>query len=191
MEGDHGTYTLEGNKYVEKLVGDATTAFTMKVEGDKLYQDGHIFLPDGKKVELHEVYRKVKDTPNTDKSLVGTWNLLSSYHKFEGKTETDTTAQEFQLITPTHFMWVERNGGKPRTVALGSYTLSVGRFQPKFIVAPHMMNEKNKVDITAKVEGNKLVLKATMTTEDGKAHEWGVTYQRADTKQAKTVAGTK
>ncbi|RNI28827.1 hypothetical protein [Rufibacter latericius] len=192
MHGGHGTYTLTGNKYVEKLSDAATTDFTVKVEGDKLYQDGHIIFPDGKKVELHEVYRKVNGNPNSNKSLVGAWNLISSNYMADGKKVTDTTAKEFQLITPTHFMWVERNGEKPKTVALGSYTLSGDKLLPKFILAPPMMNEKDKLDITAKVEGDKLVLKGTtITAADGKAHEWGVTYQRADVKQAKSVAGTK
>ncbi|KAA3437087.1 hypothetical protein [Rufibacter hautae] len=192
MEGDHGTYTLQGNKYVEKLSDSATTAFTMKVEGDRLYQDGHILMADGRKVELHEVYLKVSGTPNPDKSLVGAWNFLSSYIMADGKKVTDTAKKEFQLITPTHFMSVERGGEKQRTVALGSYTLSGGKFKPKFILTPAMMNEKDRYDITAKVEGDKLVLKGTTTTAvDGKVYEWGVTYQRADAKQAKLVAGNK
>ncbi|WP_210487773.1 lipocalin family protein [Rufibacter aurantiacus] len=192
MEGGYGTYTLTGNKYVEKLSDPATTDFTMRVEGDRLFQDGHILLPDGKKVELHEVYRRVSGTPNADKSLVGAWNLVSSYHMAEGKRVDDRPMKEFQLITPTHFMWVERDGDKPRTVAVGSYTYTGGKLQPRFLLAPPMIGEKDKFDITAKVEGDRLVLRGTTTSAaNGKAHEWGVTYQRADTKQGKTVAGTK
>ncbi|WP_210463555.1 hypothetical protein [Rufibacter roseolus] len=191
MGGGYGTYTLTGNKYVEKLDDPTTTAFTMRVEGDRLFQDGHILLPDGKKVELHEVYRKVNGTPNADKSLVGAWNLVSSYHMENGKRVNDPVSKEFQLITPTHFMLVGRNGEEVKAVILGSYTLSGKKMVPKFILAHPPANETDKIDVTTRIQGDRYVMKFIVTTLAGKVHEWGATYQRADRKPAKAVAGTK
>ncbi len=188
--GDHGTYTLVGDKYVEKLSG-ATTAFTVKVEGDKLYQDGTLTLDDGRKIVLHEVYRKVSGKPNPDRSLVGAWNLVSAYHMENGKRVNDPATKEFQLITPTHFMLVERNGEEVKAVILGSYTLSGKKMVPKFILAHPPANETDKIDVTTRIQGDRYVMKFIVTTLAGKVHEWGATYQRADRKPAKAVAGTK
>jgi hypothetical protein len=75
--GDCGTYTLTGNKYVEALTDNYKTDFTLKAEGNKLYQDGTIIAPDGKKAMFHEVYERVSETSTGNNILVGDWNMTS------------------------------------------------------------------------------------------------------------------
>jgi hypothetical protein len=44
---ESGTYTLQGNKYVEALSW-AKSNYVVKVEGNKFHQEGTLIYPDGK-----------------------------------------------------------------------------------------------------------------------------------------------
>lgn len=63
----YGHYTLNGNKYVEhieyasyEINSTLQTDFTLRREGDKLYQSGIMTNSDGSRVHYDEVYIKEK-----------------------------------------------------------------------------------------------------------------------------------
>lgn len=188
---DFGEYTLSGNKYVEKLEG-ATTDYIVKVEGDKFYQRGHVILNDGRKAYLDEVYKKVPGVVNTNKSFIGTWNSVSSYH-MEGtnKVMGEAGLKQVQIITPTHFMNVEMKDQKLDRVMLGSYTITNNKIIPEIILATLPTDPNLKIEVTNQVQGDKLISTGSATWSNGGKSEWGTTFQKLSPKSSKEALSTK
>jgi hypothetical protein len=187
--GDGGTYTLKGSKYIE-TVDSATTDFTVKVEGDKFYQDGTLTLADGRKVVLHEVYERIPEPAGKNADLVGTWQLQSSYMIKDGKKVPDTGISELQILTPSHYMWVNKKDGKFGGAMFGSYTREGNKIIPVPTIASFPVGQGEKVEITItdlKADQMSSIGKITMT--DGKTEEWGTTYKKVGkAKLAKAVS---
>jgi hypothetical protein len=188
-DGNGGTYTLKGNKYVE-IVDSATTDFTVKVEGNKLMQDGLLTLADGTKLVLHEVYERVAEPTGKNADLVGTWELQSSYNMKDGKKVPDKGMSELQIITPSHYMWVNKEDGKFGAAMYGEYKREGNKITPTPTIASFPVGQGEKVEITitdSKVDQQTLTGK--MTHLDGKVQEWGSVYKKAGkAKLAKVVS---
>ncbi|GEO04041.1 hypothetical protein AAE02nite_17050 [Adhaeribacter aerolatus] len=186
-----GEYTLTGNKYVEKVQG-ATTDYTVRVEGDKFYMKGALITDDGRKAYFDEVYKKVPGVVNTNKSIIGTWDLISSY-RMDGanKVMDETGIKQIQIISPTHFMNVEIKGQKLDKIMLGSYTTANNKTLPKIILATLPIDPNLKIEVTNQVQGDKLISTGSATWSNGGKSEWGNTFQKLSPKSSKEALSTK
>ncbi|MGV3585954.1 MAG: hypothetical protein ACO1OF_03035 [Adhaeribacter sp.] len=186
-----GEYTLTGNKYVEKLEG-GNTNYIVKVEGDKFYMEGSLILDDGRKMILNEVYKKVPGVVNTNKSIVGTWDLISSYH-MEGASKVmgETGIKQIQIITPTHFMNAEIKEQKLDKIMLGSYTTANNKTLPKIILATMPIDPNLKIEVINQVQGDKLISTGLATWSNGGKSEWGNTFQKLSPKSSKEALSSK
>lgn len=170
--GDYGTYTLTGNKYVEALTGGYKTDFTLKVEGNKLYQDGAVILPDGKKVILHEVYEKVQEPANLNNDLVGVWEMTSTKDLKDGKEVEVTDLQETIILTPSHYMWVhKKKDGEFESAMVGTYKKEGQKVIPTPIIASFPLGDE-KVEMLVDVKGDQMIAKGTMTQNGEITSQW-------------------
>jgi hypothetical protein len=177
--GDGGTYELKGNKYIEKLedADGAKTDFTVKVEGDKYYQDGAILLSDGKKVVLHEVYQRIQEPDKVNMDVAGVWNLMSVDIIKDGKKEPTKGSSEMHIITPTHFMWIQKQDGKYRGAMVGTYTKEGKIVKPTPIIAPYPV-ENDKVELKVSINGEQMITNGTMIKADGTKEELVTVHQK-------------
>ncbi|WP_460921075.1 hypothetical protein [Pontibacter brevis] len=113
LRSQGGTYTMKGDKYVESFdvaswesYAQDKTDFTVRVDGDKLYQKGAITFSDGTVYPIDEVWQKVKvNYAFAGNKGLGAWDQLSSsYTMADGTKEshTNATATRYQIVTPTH-----------------------------------------------------------------------------------------
>ncbi|GEO05293.1 hypothetical protein AAE02nite_29570 [Adhaeribacter aerolatus] len=186
--GDGGVYTLKGNKYIETLDG-AKTDFTVKVAGDKYYQDGFIIYPDGEKLELHEIYQRVPEPKGKNADIAGTWNFVSGNDLSNGKKTPEKDMQELMIITPQHLMWVHKTiAGKFKEALVASYTREGNTITPNGIIASWPLG-KEKVKVTATVKGDQMFSHVTVTMPDGKKEEFEAIHQNVSKpKLAKTAS---
>lgn len=175
--GEGGTYLLQGNKYVETLDW-AKTEYTVKVEGDKFYQDGFIFYPDGKKVELHEVYQRIEESANATTPDVGTWNMTSYEISRNGKKVQETGVTELEIVTPTHSMWVDKKDGKFWMAMISKYTKEGNKIMATPLIASFPVDAKDKTDITSITKGDQRTSNVKITHGDGTTEEWNMVHQR-------------
>jgi hypothetical protein len=177
--GEGGFYTLKGNKYVETLDW-AKTDFTVKVAGDKFHQDGFIIYPDGKKVELHEIYQRITEPANGNADLVGTWNMVSNYDIKDGKKVPASGLTELQILTPAHYMWVTKKAGKMEAAMFGTYTREGNKITPVPTIASFPVGNGEKVEINiTDLKLDQMTTTGKLIFPDGKTQEWGTTSQRA------------
>ncbi len=188
-DGDGGTYTLKGDKYVEALDW-AKTDFTVKVTGDKFHQDGFVILPDGTKGELHEVYERVKEPANRNADLVGTWNRVSNYELKDGKKVPVTGLTSLHIMTPSHYMWVTKKAGQVEAAMFGTYTREGNKISPIPTIATFPVGNGEKIEINiTNLKADQMEVTGKLTFPDGKSQEWGDTFQRlGKAKLAKMVA---
>lgn len=170
--GDFGTYTMTGNKYVEALTDNYKTDFTLKVEGNKLYQDGYIIAPDGKKAMLHEVYERVEEPVNQNKDIVGVWEMISTKDIKDGKEVEVTDMKETTILTPSHYMWVQtKKDGSFDGSMVGTYKKEGRQITPTPIIASFPLGEE-KVEILVDVKGDQMLTKGKLTNPDGTIQQW-------------------
>ena len=189
--GNGGTYELKGSKYIETLTDNAKTDFTVKVEGDKYYQDGAILLPDGRKIVLHEVYQRVSEPATSATSTdVGVWNMTSYQITRDGKKTNEKGITELQINTPTHFMFVDKKDGKFLNAMFGKYTRGANnKIITTPIIASFPIDTKEKTDITSAIKGDQMISTVKITHGDGKTEQWDMVHQRVGKpKLAKAVS---
>lgn len=190
-DGNGGTYILKGNKYVE-MVDSATTDFTVKVEGDRFYQDGTLTLADGTKVVLHEVYERVAEPAGKNADLVGTWEFVSGYEVKDGKKVPITGITELQILTPTHYMWVSKKDGKFESAMVGTYTREGNKVVPTPIIASFPVEDGEKVEFTiADLKSDQMTTTGKLTSADGKTQEWGSISKRVGKTRVAKATSTK
>jgi len=181
-----GTYSLAGNKYVEKIetasfedFGEEKTDFTFEIEENKFYQTGTLTLADGTVVPINEVWQKVNNENTYDNNpSVGTWEqLFSSYTMPNGTKDSHTkaTASRFQIITSTHWMRISHREGKFENFVGGSYNIDGDKIYPIIEFSSHPALKNNEVVVDQKVDGDKMYWngyatnvkdKGTLTFED-------------------------
>jgi hypothetical protein len=189
--GNGGTYELKGNKYIEALTENYKTDFTVKVEGDKYYQDGFILFPDGKKLVLNEVYQRVPEPANATSDIVGVWAMTAYTIARDGKKVEEKGVTELQINTPTHSMWIDKKDGKFWMGALFSYTKQGNKIIAKPIIASFPIDKKDKEDITATVKGNQMTSTVKVVKANGKTEEWNMVHQRVGKPEIAKVVSTK
>lgn len=175
---EYGTYTLQGNKYVESLSW-AKSDYTVKVDGSEFYQEGTLIYPDGKKWVLKEVYQKVAEPASANNpQLVGTWNMTSYVMIKDGKKESQTGISELQMNTPNHFMWVDKKDGEAIGAMFGSYKMEGDKVIPTTIIATFPVDPTDQLDITVTIKGDQMFTKGMMTKANGATETWQNVHQR-------------
>jgi hypothetical protein len=188
--GDGGTYELNGNKYTEALTDNLKTDFTVRVEGNKLMQDGDIILPDGKRMTFNEVYERVAE-PTTTSSDVGVWNMTSYQISRNGKKVAEPGITELLINTPTHFMWVDKKkNGEVINAMYGEYTREANnKLTVTPILASFPIDKKEKADVTSAIKGDQMTSSVKITKGDGNTEQWDMVHQKVGkAKLAKAVS---
>ncbi|QMU28052.1 hypothetical protein [Adhaeribacter radiodurans] len=195
-----GTYTLNGDKYVENIqvgswedYGKVKTDFTYKVSGDKFYQKGTLILGDGTRIPIDEVWQKVKSEKSfAANPSIGTWNQLSSSYTMADGTKdshTNATATRFQVITPTHWIRISHRDKKFENAMMGTYTMQGNKMYPKFEYASFPINKIDKAEIIQRVENNKLYWEGTIKDATGKTiSTFSDVFEKVTGKTNKAVA---
>lgn len=193
-----GTYTLDGNKYVEKIetaswedFENVKTDFTYEVDGDLFYQKGTLTSSDGDIMEIDEVWRKLNTRNKYDNHPgVGTWDQLSSSYTLPDGSKashTNTTATRFQIITPTHWVRMSHREGQFENFMGGTYTLDGDRIYPNIEFSSNPDMKDTKVVIEQKISGDKMYWKGSATnTKEKQNMTFEDVFQKVNPKIAKT-----
>jgi hypothetical protein len=189
-----GTYTLNGNKYIEHITiasweghEKAKTDYTVKVAGNKLYLKGPLTLSDSSVIPLDEAWQKVSSSRSYPKNpALGTWNQLSSTHiKADGKKESHTraTATCLEIITPTHWMRISHRNKKFENVFGGPYTLAGNKMSLKIGFASFPFDKEARAVLTQEVIRDKRYVHGIATRADGtKILTWDDVFQKVNGK---------
>jgi hypothetical protein len=184
-----GTYTLEGDKYVElplytlgQGVGDIRDkpqSFTWKIEGDKWFHTGTISTG----VKLEEVWERQtapavegvvaavpqeKGTRIEKDTLIGTWKMVSAKYD-DQESVLPKQAVCLKHITPTHFMWVyiDPTTKEVSMSATGAYALKDQSYveQLLYTLGGGLAALRDKPqNFTWKVEGNTWIHTGTLSS---------------------------
>ncbi len=186
-----GTVKIEGNKYIETptitsaaTLDIAKTDFTWKVKGDQFIQAGTITLPDGKKIVLDELVFKKVNGPSTNSKnpTVGTWNQLSSeFTLFDGTkgSHTSPSVTRFDIITPTHWARIAHRDSKFESAFIGSYVVQNDKIKLTGNNVSSSTPNNNQIELTYRVDNNKLYVKGTATNPEGKKLKWSDVFEKA------------
>jgi hypothetical protein len=185
-----GTIQLDGDKYNEMpilasapIFDNVKTDFTWKVVGDRFIQAGTFIRPDGKKIVLEElVFQRVKTSQSSPKNTAnGTWKLLkSSSVTADGETHSDTdeTVDAYQIITPTHWMYVSSRNKKFEHAMGGAYAMTGDKYYPDLDFASFPKKLWGKTEMTQKITGDKLHITGTSKFADGKKFTWDDYFEK-------------
>ena len=128
------------------------------------------------------VFQKLKSNKAYDANpAIGTWELLTaSYTDVDGTTGsyTNETTQCLQLITPTHWMYISRRNDKLESAMGGTYTASGNKFHLNLDHSSFPKHNLGKLEITQKVEGDKLTINGVSTYPDGKKLTWEDVFRK-------------
>lgn len=183
-----GTYTTNGNNYIESLeyaswdgyAADKTN-FNLQIESNSniMVQTGTIKYPNGTTLTLEETWQK-QTFPANEGKHVGTWHMVTQkVTDPKGKTtKTDmNTIKQVKIITPTHWMFISENikDGKKSFKGAngGSYSLSGTRYVEFLENA-----EDIQTDYKLEVKGNKLFMVGSLTTPEGEKYIYDEVYLR-------------
>lgn len=200
-----GTYTLDGDKYVENIevaswdgYGQEKTDFTFSVQDKKFYQKGTLTFADGTVYPIDEVWQKVESNSpgNSNKGLgVGTWNQLSSTYTVEdGRKEshTNATATRFQVVSPTHWVRISHRDNKFENAMGGTYTTQGDKFYPALDFASYTIDKGMKVEVTQKLKGDKLYWSGVGKDANGKqVIQFDDVFQKVNNKKMARVTPNK
>jgi hypothetical protein len=175
-----GTYTLTGNKYIEHIhvaswpePEKARTEFIFYEVGDYTFlQKGTVTLGNGRVIPIDEVWQRVTDAKvNPDFPAIGTWNRQSySVLRPGAKKETyvGSDATCFEIITPSHWMRINHRNKKFERASGGSYTAEGNKAYPRIDYASYPINQKERLESTQKVAGDKRHSTLVFYGPDGK-----------------------
>jgi hypothetical protein len=172
-----GTYTTKGDKYTEHLqyanfkLKDSKPEFTFKVQGGLLKQQGKVVFADGTIANVNHTFTKVQGDKMNNGSHVGTWNQLSSSFTMpDGTKESHTNATHirYQIITPTHWMRISLQNNQFENAFGGTYTMDGNKMVAKIDYGSMPGMKGAIVDITQRVEGNKLYWSGMVKDATGK-----------------------
>ncbi len=160
-----GTYTTNGNKYVEYMqYGNFETKglkaeYNYEVGEDQFRQYGVLTLGDGTSYDINETYTRVKADQEYNGAHVGTWNQLSSSFTTEDGTKgshTNATHIRYQIITPTHWMRISMANGQFENAFGGIYTMEGDKISSTVDFGSMPGIKGTTVEITQRIDGNKM-----------------------------------
>jgi hypothetical protein len=181
-----GHYTLDGIKYVESLeyaswegYESNITDFSLRVDGDKMYQMGALSNKDGEKTIIEEEWQREK-LPPQDGKHVGVWHLQSQKITGpDGKSSATDMAKHLKvkIITPTHWMFIAQTNDNGKRMFEkadgGSYTLDGDKY-----VERSEFENGTRTDFSLRVEGDRLLVAGTQVDAEGKKYGFDEVYQR-------------
>lgn len=185
-----GKVEVKGSNYIEtptisslQIFENVKTDYTWKLDGDKFIQSGTVIRPDGKKVLVEAlVFRRVKTRSSYPKNpAIGTWDQVSSsYRNFDGTTDRHTreTAQRLHIITPSHWMRISQRGNKFEHAMMGTYTMKGKSTMPVIEYSSVGVAKGNTVQMTERIEGDKLFVQGVMTNPSGQKFTWDDVFER-------------
>lgn len=171
-----GPYTINGNRYTEKLnhasieLNTEGSPYDFKVDGDKFYQKGTLILKDGTKIPIEHTFTRVKTNNAYNGPHVGTWNQLSSSFLHDDGTKgshTNATHTRFEVITPTHWMRISAVDKKFENAFGGTYKLAGDKaiYNIDFASFPVV---GATAELTQRAEGNKMTWAGIVKDANGK-----------------------
>lgn len=172
-----GAYTISGDKSVEHLQHSnfepqgGKAEFNYKVNGDTFYQKGVLVLGDGTRFSIHNTFLRIIDGKPYTGAHVGTWNQLSSsFTNADGTkaSHTNATHIRYQIITPTNWMRISKANGKFENAFGGTYTIQGNKLIMKIDYTSVPALKGAMVDITQRIEGNRLYWKGIGKDTSGK-----------------------
>lgn len=94
----------------EQIYENVKTDFNWKIDGNDFIQSGSIKRPDGKTIKLERFLFRRSDVPAAvDKKFTGTWRAEQA------------GAKSYLVITPTHWMLIEKREQKFSKALGGTY----------------------------------------------------------------------
>ena len=189
-----GPIQFEGNKYSHtSTIGSAAATigsksdYTWNIKGNQLIQEGTITGADGKKSVIAElVYKRVSGSSSNSKNrIVGTWNQLSSeFTLFDGTkgSHTSPAVARFEIFTPTHWMRIANRDNKFENATICTYTVQNEKIKLTVISSSSSTLNNNQIELTYRVDGNKLYVKGTATNPEGKKLVWSDVFERVGSK---------
>lgn len=193
-----GTYTLNGDKYVENIetaswedYDDVKTDFTIKIDGNTLYQKGTLTTGESTVVPIDEIWKKVMTNNSYKKNpSVGVWDQLNSSYTLPDGTKdshTNATATRFQIITPTHWMRISHRDGNFENFMGGSYKFDGKKMYPNFEYSSFPDDEFREVVIEQKVKGNKKYWKGYAISKNNETFTFEDEFRQVDPKVSKAI----
>jgi hypothetical protein len=142
-----GQTKVDGSKYYEipllssqPIFENVTTDFDWKIDGNNFIQSGSVTRPDGKTIILDKfVFRRSEIPPVSDQKFVGSWQA------------ENTGVKSLLIITPTHWMFIEKQDEKFSKALGGVYNVK-GK-NAEFTVLYGSENEKRT---SAEMKGQKI-----------------------------------
>jgi hypothetical protein len=178
-----GKVEVKDNRYIEtplmsslQIVDHVQADFTWTREGEHFFQRGTITRPDGKKVQVELVFRKVQSkTAYPKHAALGTWNTLSStVTTHDGKTLTEKLPEVrvMQVITPTHWMGISYRNNKFENAMLGTYTMKGDKIYPVTTHSLLQLDPPKHMELSIRSESDKLKIKGSVVNSAGKRSTW-------------------
>ncbi len=194
-----GTYTLNGDNYVENIEtaswedsDDVKTNFTIKMDGNTWYHKGTFTSGDGTVASLDEVWKKLSTGSSYDNNpSIGVWDQLNStFSLADGTKETHTnaTATRFQIITPTHWVRMSHRDGQFEHFMGGTYKYDGNKMYPNFEYSSLPDNEFSEVVIEQKVNGDKMYWNGYVINKENERFTFEDEFQQVNPKVAKPSA---
>ncbi|HEX5171514.1 MAG TPA: hypothetical protein VFW11_20190 [Cyclobacteriaceae bacterium] len=143
-----GKIKIDGSKYVEipmmssePIYENVKTDFDWKIRGNEFIQSGFITRPDGKTVILDKfLFRRSGIPPLSDQKFVGTWQAEHAGVK------------SFFILTPTHWMVIEKQLEKFSKALGGVYTVK-GNLAELSV----LYGTENDKSMTAELKGQHII----------------------------------
>ena len=172
-----GTYTIADDQYTENLkygsfdVKGFKGTYNYSVQNNQFKQQGTLEIADGTRYPINHTFTRIEGAKQNPGPHVGTWNQLSStFLNDDGSkgSHTNATHIRYQIITPTHWMRLSLANGSFENAFGGTYTLNgnTGVFKIEF--ASHSFLLGATVELTQRMEGNKLTWKGPVKDAQGK-----------------------
>ncbi len=189
-----GPIQFEDNKYSHtSTLGSAASTigskydYTWNVKGNQLIQAGTIKGADGKKSVIDElVYKRVSGpSTNSKNPIVGTWNQLSSeFTLFDGTkgSHTSPAVTRFDIFTPTHWARIAHRDSKFESAFIGSYIFQNDKIKLTGNNVSSSTPNNNQIELTYRVDNNKLYVKGTAINPEGKKLTWSDVFEKSSGK---------
>jgi hypothetical protein len=159
--------------------------FDYAVQGDKFMQKGTLTMPDGSQASINHAFTRVKSDKAYEGPHVGTWNQLSSRYTDDSgheQSHTNATHIRFQIVTPTHWMRISIHEGKFENAMEGTYTKNGDKWNVTIDNASFPAKGL-AVEITSRLEGNKMYWSGTVKDSSGKqTNQFADVFERVSVK---------
>jgi hypothetical protein len=178
-----GTVSVTERNYLEKpllssmqIVDHVETYFTWKLDDDRFLQSGYIVRPDGKKVIVELLFRKVRTLRSYHRNVAeGTWAYVSgAITTPEGRILTSAApdVNGLTVVSPTHWMTITYRNNRFESAHGGTYSLRKNKMYPLLHYSSENMAAPLKFEVTLAPEGKTLKMKGVLIDASGRKTTW-------------------